>query len=502
MNQRQLELQRDLYRLLLDVKDSPPETESILSKALGLIVQITGARIGYIELQNSEGNTWWSTRHCGDDEIRTIRQRISTGIIAEAISTGETIITPSAFLDPRFQNRESVTAQHIEAVLCSPFKSEDIKGVVYLQGDNGSELDDSHCMMEAELFAKHITPLLRHLHRQVTVRSPKEDLFEKYDLSDVIVKSPVFMEKMHEAMAIAELDVTVLLTGETGTGKGVLAQAIHKNSLRKYKPFVHLNCANLPEQLAESELFGAMRGAHSGAYTDVKGKISAAKGGTLFLDEIGVLPLPVQAKLLQFLEAGIYYPLGSQNSIDADVRIIAAANIDFPSAISKGTFREDLFYRLCVFPIRLPALKERKDDIAPLVRFFIDKYCKRFKMPSLAIAPSVLESLKESEWCGNVRQLENKVQQGILRARTDQSPTLTFIHLLPEMHTDTVVIGETVTYRESKDDWECRFIMQSLEKHSWNISETAKALGLSRSHLNNLVKFHKLERSNKKEINA
>jgi Nif-specific regulatory protein len=310
------------------------------------------------------------------------------------------------------------------------------------------------------------------------------------------------MEIVLEAMAIAELDVTILLTGETGTRKGVFAKAIHNNSPRKYKPFVHLNCANLPEQLAESELFGAARGAHSSAYTDVKGKIAAAKGGTLFLDEIGVLPLTTQAKLLQFLEEGSYYPLGSQTSVEADARIIAATNIHFETAIAQGAFREDLYYRLCVFPIHLPSLKERKDDIPALIHFFIEKYCKRFKMPLLEIDSSLLGALQECEWCGNIRQLENKVQQGILRVRSAGSPILQITHLLPETQADNVVIGETATYRESKDDWERRFIKSSLEKHSWNISETSKSLGLSRSHLNNLIKLHCLERSNIKEVKA
>ena len=501
MNQRQLELQRDLYRLLLDVKDSPPEVESILSTALGLVVQITGARIGYIELRNSDGNKWWSTYHCGENEIQAIRRRISTGIIAEAISTGETIITPSAFLDPRFHHLESVSSEHIEAVLCSPFRSGDITGVVYLQGDNDSELEDAHCMMEAELFAKHITPLLQYLRYQVDAKTKKVNLCEQFDLMDIVGKSPAFMEIVHEAVTIANLDVTVLLTGETGTGKGVFAKTIHKNSPRKYKPFVHLNCANLPEQLAESELFGAARGAHSGAYADIKGKIAAAKGGTLFLDEIGVLPLPIQAKLLQFLEEGYYYPLGSLASVEADVRIIAASNINFEAAITKGDFREDLYYRLCVFPIRLPSLKNRREDIPDLINFFIDKHCKRFKMPSLEIDSSVLWALQECEWSGNIRQLENKVQQGILRARGAHSSSLQMFHLLPERQTD-ILIGETVTYRKGKDDWECRFLKTNLEKHSWNISETAKSLGLSRSHLNSLIKMHKLERGSPEEMNV
>jgi Nif-specific regulatory protein len=495
MNQRQLELQRDLYRLLLDVAITPVRVESLLSAALGLVVQITGARIGYIELQNGEGKKWWSTHHCGETEVNAICRRISTGIIAEAILTGETIITPSAFLDPRFHERESVCDAHIEAVLCSPFKSGDVNGVIYLQGDDDSELDNSHCMMEAELFAKHITPLLRFLRLQVEARDLDDSVGKRYNLEGIIGKNPVFLDALREAMSIAQLDVTVLLTGETGTGKSAFAKAIHNNSPRKYKPFVHLNCANLPEQLAESELFGAVRGAHSSAYIDAKGKIAAAKGGTIFLDEIGVLSPAVQAKLLQFLEEGYYYPLGSQIAVEADVRIIAASNINFDEAIKNNVFRSDLYYRLCVFPIILPALRNRIDDIPALVRFFAENHCKRFNMDLLEIPASVIGVLQECEWKGNIRQLENKVQQGILRARSAQSSSLQCSHLLPVAQSDPVIVAEVITYREGKDDWERRFIKSNLEKHAWNVSETAKSLGLSRSHLNNLIKIHNLDRS-------
>ncbi|MBN1604153.1 MAG: sigma 54-interacting transcriptional regulator [Chitinispirillaceae bacterium] len=493
MNQRQLELQRDLYRLLLGVNDSVTrDIDEILYNALKLVVEITRARIGYIELRDKEGAIWWSKEHCNEVDIESIRRRISTGIISRAISTGETIITPSAFLDARFSDRDSVREDRIEAVLCSPFKQDEIVGVIYLQGESEHAFTDEHCLMETELFSRHITPLLRQLNRKMQPNR-NEDLRKKYDLKDVIGDSHLLLLKLKEAMAIAELDVTVLLTGETGTGKGVVARAIHKNSFRKYNPFVHVNCANLPEQLAESELFGASKGSHSGAYTDIKGKIAAAKGGTLFLDEIGILPISIQSKLLQFLEDGCYCPLGSTVPLDADVRIITATNINFEEAVSQGTFKEDLYYRLCVFPIELPPLRKRKEDIPALVTFFIKKYCNLYKMAVMEIEPQVLLALQECEWKGNVREIDHKVQQGILRARVDHSSKLQFHHLLPEQQ-EIPDSGESTTYREGKDTWERRFLIVHLEKNGWNISETAKSLDLSRSHLNNLIKIHQLER--------
>ena len=495
MNQQQLELQRDLYLLLLESGGNNKNIEETLLSALELVVQITGARIGYIELRNRDGSKWWSKYHCSPREVETIRHRISTGIIAEAITTGEIIITPSAFLDPRFQNRDSVQEEKIEAVLCSPFEQDGITGVIYLQGDDGSHFEDEDCMMETELFARHITPLLRQLHTRVQGDAYKGDLRNRYDLSDIIGESPALMKKLSEAMIIAELDVAVLLTGETGTGKGAFARVIHNNSVRKYKPFIHINCANLPEHLAESELFGAAKGAHSGAYTEIKGKIAAAKGGTLFLDEIGVLPISLQSKLLKFLEDGVYYPLGSTVAVESDCRIISATNLDFKEAIRQGSFREDLYYRLCVFPINLPSLRQRKEDIPALTEYFINKYCEVFKISQIPINQQVLSAFKDSEWDGNVRQLENTIQQGIVRAKVLQSTTLQLSHFLPDEDQVTNASDESVTYRQGKDSWERHFIRMHLENHDWNVSETAKALDLSRSHLNNLIKIHNLERN-------
>lgn len=502
MNQRQLELQRDLYRLLLAANNNDnQDLDEILSNALKLVVEITNARIGYIELRNREGMCWWSKEHCSEVDIANIRKRISTGIISDAIATGETIITPSAFLDARFSERDSVREDRIEAVLCSPFKQDDLVGVIYLQGESEHAFKDEHCMLETTLFSRHITPLLRQLHSKIKKHNDTDELRKKYDVKDIIGESPALLVKLNEAMAIAEMDVTVLLTGETGTGKGAFARAIHKNSSRRYQPFIHVNCANLPEQLAESELFGASKGSHSGAYTDIKGKIAAAKGGTLFLDEIGVLPITIQAKLLQFLEDGCYCSLGSAIPQEADVRIITATNINFKEALSQGTFKEDLYYRLCVFPIELPPLRKRKDDIPLLVSYFIEKYCSLYKMAIMEIEPQVLIALQECEWKGNVREIDHKVQQGILRARVDQCSKLRFNHLLPEQQ-DEFVPGDAITYREGKDTWERRFLIVHLEKNRWNISETAKILDLSRSHLNNLIKIHQLERDDMTTVNA
>ncbi len=490
MDEKQLEIQRDYYQLLLKIDvESSVSPDEYLSKALRLVVEITGADLGYVELRDVDGKTWWSTRRCNEKEIERIRKRISSGIIAEAIASGETIVTPSAFLDPRFKNQVSVQIGKIDAVLCSPIHDGETVGVIYLHRKDGGGVDSRDNIMDAELFTRHVSPLLRGLRKQIFPPDPI------YTFGSIIGNGAAFQRTLKEVMTIADLDVTVLLKGETGVGKTKLAGIIHENSSRRKGPFIHINCANLQENLVESELFGAVKGSHSSAFADMKGKIASASGGTLFLDEIGELPVAVQAKLLQFIEEGFYFPLGSNRPEQSDVRVITASNIDFEKAIESKTFRQDLFYRISVFPIHIPPLRERKEDIPEFLRFFIRKYCDRFNIPLIKASGPLVSVMQKSNWPGNIRQLENVIQQAVLRANNDFSNTLRpeyiFDNGCMDQKNDSSIIK---SYREEKDIWERNFILNQLQENKWNISRTAKTLGLSRSHLNNLIKAHTLKR--------
>lgn len=494
MNTQQLQNQCNLYRLLLNPeKHSTDSIESYLEKALELIVSITDARLGYVELTTVEGKKLWTTAHCEDSEIELIKERISSTIISEALETGETIVTGSAFLDDRFCTNASVIAGQIESVLCSPIKDETFEGVIYLQGPLHSELDKQHKVLEAEIFTQSITPLLKRLRYQISGNSPEQELRKNYKLDSVIGNSRAFSKVLNEAMTIAGLDVTVMLLGETGTGKSFLAKTIHTNSPRANASFIHINCANIPENLVESELFGAVKGSYSGA-TNNKGKILAAEGGTLFLDEISELPINAQAKLLQFLEEGIFYPLGSNAPVSPDVRIITAGNVDFLEAIQEKRFREDLYYRISTFPITLPPLRNRKNDVPALAEYFVQVFCKKFQTAALSIEPSLEQQLQGHNWPGNIRELENKIQQGIIRARFDNAESIKVSHIFSDRElTEELFEGEG-TYHQQKGFWEKSLILSNLKKHSWNVTKTAKTLDISRSHLNNLIKTYELVR--------
>ncbi len=282
--------------------------------------------------------------------------------------------------------------------------------------------------------------------------------------------------------SIAETKAKALILGESGTGKELVAWAIHHNSNRKGKPYIKLNCASIPEDLLESELFGHKKGSFTGAYTDYSGKFLAADGGTLFLDEIGDMSFHLQSKLLRVLEEEEVQPIGDNDAIKVDVRIVAATNKDLENEVSQGRFREDLYHRLNVVKIEVPALRERKDDIIPISRLFLRKFAESYNKKITSFDSRTESYLKYQIWKGNVRELRNFVEKLVLFANTE---TITF-DLVKEITNDKAEfdkIYEIENLKEAKNLFEKNHIISILEKHEWKIVEAATALGIDRTHL-------------------
>ena len=237
------------------------------------------------------------------------------------------------------------------------------------------------------------------------------------DFESIIGDSDSLRYVLSRVEQVSDTDATVLLFGETGTGKELLARAIHKRSRRRDRPFVIVNCAALPASLIESELFGRERGAFTGAHATQVGRFELANRGTLFLDEVGELPLELQPKLLRVLQSGELERLGSPRTIDVDVRLVAATNRDLVEEVRQGRFRRDLFYRLNVFPITVPSLRDRRQDIPLLVRHLVERHGRALRKPIDAVPHSVVETLEAYDWPGNVRELENVIQRAIIQSR-------------------------------------------------------------------------------------
>ena len=302
--------------------------------------------------------------------------------------------------------------------------------------------------------------------------------------------SPAMQAVFKQLSKVVDTRVTVLIEGETGTGKELIASAVHYTSLRREKLFVAQNCAALPENLLESELFGHKRGAFTGAVEDKKGLFELADGGTLFLDEIGEMPLSLQPKLLRALQEGEVRPVGATVTKKVDVRIVGATNRDLEKEVAAGRFREDLYYRLRVFPLRLPALRERREDIPLLAGHFLERYGREFGKPAAGFSQQAMEVLQSYKWPGNVRELENEVQRLVIQL--DPNEYVQPEHLSPRIRQVENLIDRVHpakgTLREMMEQVEKWILLEALREHDNNKSATAKTLGITREGLHKKLK--------------
>ncbi len=332
-----------------------------------------------------------------------------------------------------------------------------------------------------------LSHLIRNAATQVALKAENENLREKIttlvDVEDIVGKSEPLKKVLKEVEKVATADSSVIITGESGTGKELVARAIHSNSPRKYFPLISVHCGALSESLLESELFGHEKGAFTGATFNRKGRFEMADGGTIFLDEIGTISAKMQVELLRVLESKSFVRVGGNKEISSDFRVICATNRDLKEMVKSGTFREDLYYRLNVVNISIPALRERSDDIPMLVNHFIKKYCTSMSRDMISIDPAAMKHLESFEYPGNVRELENMIERSIV---VGSGKVIT----LKDLPMGREVISSSI---ESLDDLEKKHIAKILEKYTWNISRSARALNVDRATLYNKIRKYKLK---------
>ncbi len=353
-------------------------------------------------------------------------------------------------------------------------------------------------ILEKPLDTDRVLVLLRNAFETRLLSEENERLRETIESRYEIVGRTYGIRALLERIdKVAGTPARVLISGENGTGKELVARAIHRGSLRAKKPFVEVNCAAIPSELIESELFGHMKGSFTGAIADRAGKFEQADGGTLFLDEIGDMSLSAQAKVLRVLQDGFVTRIGGSKPIQVDVRVLAATNKHLEEEIANGRFREDLFYRLNVVPITVPALRERREDIEQLVVYFLQQFAARDGLPARGITDEALVRLSELDWPGNVRELRNTVERLVILASAATIAATDVERLVGKRLGEPAGLGNLVdctTFEEFKVAAERAFLLAKLRGFDWNVSETARALDMPRSNLYKKIERYALTR--------
>ena len=414
--------------------------------------------------------------------------RASQTILNNVLKENVAVLSSDVESDDAYREAESLLERRVHSVMAVPLEVRGtMLGVMYLEASSpGSRFDSDLLQLVTTL--GNITALAienaRYLER---LDGENRRLHEELNIHHSMVGESKAMREVYEFVArVAGRDSTVLISGESGTGKELVARAVHMNSARKDKPFVAINCAAITETLLESELFGHERGAFTGAVSQKKGKLELAEGGTVFLDEIGELALPMQAKLLRVLQEREFERVGGTRSIKLDVRLIAATNRDLKEASRTGTFRSDLYYRLNVVSLEMPALRERREDIPLLAAFFATQHGEKVKRRVAGISPEARACLMRYDWPGNVRELENAIERAVVLGSTE----LILAEDMPDsILEETAAAGEPVNalaegIRQAKKV----LIERAIEQANGNYTEAAKLLGVHANHLFRLIR--------------
>jgi transcriptional regulator with GAF, ATPase, and Fis domain len=447
----------------------------LLDELMDALLEVTHADKGFLILLEDGDMSVRAARNVARETIEGAVDRVSDSIIAKVVETRRPIVVADALHDQEWSGSSSVVNLKLCSVMCAPLMQKgDVFGVIYLGNDNVVSLFDDRALEVLTVFAAQASLLVQNAMLLDSLRRENLSLREAVSsrqYGDLIGSGASMREVYRRIEKVAGTDISVLVQGETGTGKEVVAREVHRRSARASGPFIAVNCGAIPEALLESELFGHVKGAFTGAIATRLGKFQAANAGTLFLDEIGDMPMSLQVKILRALQERAVTKVGDTRPEAVDIRVIAATHRVLEEETKRGTFREDLYYRLNVVSIHLPPLRERGDDVAVIAKYFLQKYAKEFSARVRGFTPSALVALRKYAWPGNIRELENRVKKAVVLA--DKAlVSAEDLDLRPE------VLEPILPLAQAKEEYQKRYINEVLERNGGNRTKTAKDLGV------------------------
>ena len=464
------------------------DLEELQAQLLDLIFEVVPASRGAIMLADGGASEFSSlyarTRQAGQPQL----VRVSRTIAAQVMNEDVAILGMDVPASDKLRDVESLAVSEVRSLLCVPLSVfQRVIGCVYLDTTNASSrFNEDHLQLMAGI-AGISAVALDNARRLQWLEQENQRLTAEIKQEQSLIGEGARMQEIYEFLAkVAPADSTVLIEGESGTGKELAARALHRNGGRGNKPFVAINCAAIPETLLESDLFGHERGSFTGATAQKKGRLEVADGGVVFLDEIGELAPALQVKLLRVLQEREFERVGGTHTIKVDIRLIAATNRDLNEAVRLGVFRQDLYYRLAVVKMTMPALREHKEDIPMLTRHFVQKYSKRCKVKPKPISREAMAALVNYDWPGNVRELENAIERALVMG----SPEMVLLEDLPESLLEQAPAPDVTEgkYQASVKAVKKQLILDAVEQTRGNYVEAAVILGMHPNNLHRLIR--------------
>jgi len=447
--------------------------DEVLDALMDGVIEITGAAKGFLILFEDGEPIIKVARNLHRENLGSAVSQLSDSIVAQVVQSRSAIIISDAQSHDKFAHAQSVINLKLSSVMCAPLQHKDeLLGLIYLGNDTVRGLFEPGTLELLKVFAAQASLIVQNALLLNELKLRNEALSRELDnqrFGEIIGASPVMEQVFKTVEKVAATEVSVLIGGETGTGKELIAREIHRRSQRRQGPFVTVNCGAIPETLMESEFFGHVKGAFTGAEATRPGKFQAADKGTIFLDEIGEMPMALQVKILRVLQEHQVVKVGATKTETLDIRVLAATNRNLEEEIRRGAFREDLYYRLNVIHIELPALRERGDDVLLLARYLLQRYADEFGSAAKGFSPGAMAAIRRHSWPGNVRELENRIKKAVILCDGSMVGPDDL-----DLGEETARKGETLA--EARERFQRQYILDALEKNGGNRVQTAEEL--------------------------